>query len=78
MEQKRRGRSTLPSDAALLEINLGGEMVHPVVDRPVADGVPVVLATGYNERDVLARLHHLSRLERPLEPRQVIRAPGGP
>ena len=34
-------------DAAILDINLGGEMVYPVADALRARGVPFIFATGY-------------------------------
>ncbi len=34
-------------DAAVLDLNLGGEMVKPVADHLAAHGVPFLFATGY-------------------------------
>jgi CheY-like chemotaxis protein len=34
-------------DAAVLDVNLGGESVEPVADRLATRGVPFVFATGY-------------------------------
>ena len=34
-------------DGALLDVNLGGEMVFPVADVLIARGVPIIFATGY-------------------------------
>lgn len=34
-------------DGALLDVNLGGEMVYPVADVLIARGVPFIFATGY-------------------------------
>ena len=34
-------------DAALLDINLAGEMVYPVAEALVARKVPIVFSTGY-------------------------------
>lgn len=36
-------------DAALLDINLGGELVYPVADRLAEAGVPFVLTSGYDD-----------------------------
>jgi CheY-like chemotaxis protein len=36
-----------PVDAAVLDVNLGGEAVFPVADRLAAAGVPFVFSTGY-------------------------------
>ena len=42
-------------DAAIVDANLGGESARPVVDALRAGGVPVVLASGYEARE-LSRL----------------------
>ena len=34
-------------DAAVLDVNLGGEKVYPVAEKLVASGVPFVFSTGY-------------------------------
>ncbi len=34
-------------DAAILDINLGGEMVYPVAEALRARGIPFIFATGY-------------------------------
>jgi CheY-like chemotaxis protein len=34
-------------DGALLDVNLGGEMVYPVADALIARGAPFVFTTGY-------------------------------
>jgi CheY-like chemotaxis protein len=34
-------------DAAVLDINLHGEMVHPVADLLIERGIPVLFASGY-------------------------------
>ena len=60
-------------DVALLDVNLGGEMVYPMADRLLAEGVPVILTTGYAERDLPARYAHLPRLEKPVEVAQMVR-----
>lgn len=41
-----------PPDAALLDVNLAGEMVFPVADALAGRGVPFALLTGY-ARDAL-------------------------
>ena len=39
--------STLEFDAAILDVNLGGEPIFPVAEALAARGVPFVFATGY-------------------------------
>lgn len=58
-------------DGAMLDVNLGGELVFPVADRLMAMGVPFALTTGYKEQDILARYAHAPRVGKPVEPRAV-------
>ncbi|HYC02215.1 MAG TPA: response regulator [Azospirillaceae bacterium] len=39
-------------DAAVLDVNLNGETCHPIVDVLRAAGVPMVVATGYDQPDL--------------------------
>lgn len=55
-------------DGALLDVNLGGELVFPVADALTARQVPFVLTTGYPRRGLPARYEHVRRIEKPLEP----------
>jgi DNA-binding response OmpR family regulator len=41
-------------DAALLDVNLGGESVFPLADRLRARGVPLIFSTGYGESGLRA------------------------
>ena len=56
---------------ATLDVNLGGELVYPVVDRLMTEGVPFLLTTGYSERDIPARYAAAPRAEKPVYPRVV-------
>ena len=58
-------------DAAVLDVNLGGEKVYPVADALAAKGVPFMFATGYGtsgvserypERTVIAKPYRLPTL----------------
>jgi CheY-like chemotaxis protein len=40
------------ADGAILDVNLGGEMVYPVADALLARGVPFLFATGYGQYGV--------------------------
>ena len=61
-------------DVALLDINLGGEMVYPVADALGARGVPYVFSTGYDD-GVLNRLYPgIQRCEKPVEFRLLAQA----
>ncbi len=46
-EAMRLAASGPEPDAAVLDVNLGGELVFPVADLLAARGVPVLFATGY-------------------------------
>ena len=61
-------------DGAVLDANLGGAMIWPVLDALTARGVPVVLATGY-DAGVIPKAHaDLPRCEKPVAARDVLRA----
>ncbi len=53
-------------DAAILDINLGGETVYPVADALVRLGVPFVFVTGYGGESVDSRFTQVKRLEKPI------------
>jgi CheY-like chemotaxis protein len=68
--------SSRKPDAAILDVNLGGELVYPVAERLQADAVPLVFATGYgrggvpepwNERPVLRKPFGVDELASALD-----------
>ncbi|WP_426960238.1 response regulator [Muricoccus radiodurans] len=61
-------------DGALLDVNLRGEMVWPVVEVLKDRGVPMVLATGYDSGMIPPAYAHLIRCEKPVEANVVVRA----
>lgn len=53
---------------ALLDINLHGKMVYPVVDLLTRRGVPIALCTGYASAGVIpARYAGLPRIDKPFD-----------
>lgn len=55
----------LPMDAALLDVNLGGEKAFPVADALIARSVPFVFTSGYDD-EVLAKNYALMpRCQKP-------------
>ena len=60
-------------DAALLDVNLNGRMIWPVLDLLAERGVPVVLATGYEAGAVPQAYSHLPRCEKPVMVRDLLR-----
>lgn len=61
-------------DAAVLDINLRGEMVFPVAEALGEKGIPYVFATGYDS-SVLPELYRkIIRCEKPVDPLAVAKA----
>ncbi|WP_132255697.1 response regulator [Methylobacterium segetis] len=58
-------------DAAVLDINLRGEMAFPVADALIARGVPFLFATGYSAGTLPPRYGGLRHCEKPIEPQQI-------
>ena len=61
-------------DAALLDINLGDEMVFEVADLLVERNVPFVFTTGYDSSVIPVRFSHVAHYEKPLNVRHVTQA----
>ncbi|WP_349371948.1 response regulator [Salinarimonas sp.] len=70
----RLTEATPALDAAVLDINLKGEMVFPVADALSARGVPFVFATGYGSEVLPSRYSGRVRCEKPVDPDDVARA----
>lgn len=52
-------------DAAVLDVNLRGEMVFPVADALVDRNIPFAFATGYDQWTLPDRFAAYPRLEKP-------------
>ena len=65
-----------PIDAALVDMNLHGEMAYGVVEALKARGVPIVVATGY---DVVPELEHnvSAFLRKPIRAEALLKAMRG-
>ncbi|WP_262269124.1 response regulator [Microvirga yunnanensis] len=61
-------------DAAILDINLNGEMVFPIMEALTAREIPVVFATGYDRTTVPAQYEDIPRWQKPFDPRAVVKA----
>lgn len=60
---------TVPADVAILDVNLNGELVFPVVDLLIQRGIPVVFTTGYAPEKILPpHLLGLPALQKPYDP----------
>jgi PAS domain S-box-containing protein len=60
--------------AAVLDVNLDGEMVYPVADAVVARGVPFVFVTGYGAEGIERRFSQIPVLQKPIERQMLQRA----
>ncbi|MDO1529851.1 response regulator [Fulvimonas sp. R45] len=60
------------ADVAVLDVNLGGERVFPLIDRLLRDRVPVVLTTGYDPEAIPPAYAALPRLQKPVQARMLI------
>jgi two-component sensor histidine kinase/DNA-binding response OmpR family regulator len=58
-------------DAAVLDVNLGGESVYPVADALATRGVPFVFTTGYGSESIDRRFARTPILQKPID-RQVL------
>lgn len=54
-------------DAAVLDVNLRGDMVFPVADALRTRGIPFVFATGYDEWALPERFSDAPRVEKPFK-----------
>lgn len=61
-------------DAAVLDINLHGEMSFSVADRLIARGIPFVFATGYSTSVLPPRFRRVDICEKPVEPAALAKA----
>ncbi len=61
-------------DAAILDVNLLGEMVFPVADTLAARGIPFAFATGYDPNVIPARHAAIPLLRKPVDPALAARA----
>jgi DNA-binding response OmpR family regulator len=57
-----------PPDAAVLDLNLGGENSLSVAEALSARGIPFLVATGYGAAGLPAHLRHIPVLPKPYDP----------
>lgn len=55
-------------DAAILDVNIGGDKVFPVADLLTRRGVPFVFSTGYGPADLAQRYPGRPLLHKPYRP----------
>jgi DNA-binding response OmpR family regulator len=66
--------STTGIDAAVLDVNLRGELVYPLVDRLLEARVAIVFVTGYDASEIPAAYQQIAVCEKPLAIDKVISA----
>jgi two-component sensor histidine kinase/DNA-binding response OmpR family regulator len=54
-------------DAAVLDINLGGDPVYPLAEVLTAEKIPFVFVTGYGPEELDRRFSHIPILQKPIE-----------
>nr|WP_244755782.1 response regulator [Pseudoxanthomonas helianthi] len=64
-------------DAAILDMNLGGESVYPVADRLLEQGIPFVFTSGYDRDMAPSRYAHAPHCTKPILADEVIAAVAG-
>ncbi|MFC5344515.1 response regulator [Brevundimonas staleyi] len=62
-----------PVDLAILDVDLGGEVVWPLADELMAKGAPILLATGYSRSALPKRYAALPRSEKPTDVIRMVR-----
>lgn len=63
-------------DAAVLDVNLAGEMAYPVGDLLLERQIPLVFATGYDTATIPERFKAVKRCEKPIDMVALIRQIG--
>lgn len=61
-------------DAAVLDLNIAGELVYPVAEALEAKGLPYIFATGYGASDLAEPYRSRVVLEKPFLRRDLLRA----
>ncbi len=55
-----------PPDGAVLDVNLGGELVFALADELLGQGVPLIFTTGYDPSTLPERFAHVPTCEKPI------------
>lgn len=61
-------------DAAILDLNLHGDMASGFVERLAATGLPCLIVSGYAGDAMPASINKVPRLEKPVNPTTAVRA----
>jgi DNA-binding NtrC family response regulator len=60
-------------DAAVIDINLGGERAYPLADALALRGIPFVFATGYDVSAIPPQYAAAPRCEKPLDKKRLLK-----
>src|SRR3954452_17809813 len=66
IEQARRLLKEQQVDAAILDLNLHGEMAYPLVSDLAQRGLPCVIMSGYSPESLPESVRHVPSLEKPV------------
>ncbi len=61
-------------EAAILDINLGGQLTYPVAEVLKERGIPVIFATGYQPAHIASRHKNRRVLEKPYDATALVQA----
>ena len=61
-------------DAAVLDVNIAGELVYPVADELTSLGLPYIFATGYGASGLTEAYRGRPVLEKPFPKKALLRA----
>lgn len=67
IDEALEAAQTADFDIAILDVNLNGQPISPVVDALVARGMPFVFATGYGERGLPEPYRDRPTLKKPFQ-----------
>ena len=54
-------------DAAILDVNIGGELVYPIAEILTAREIPFAFVTGYSEENIDQRFANVRVMQKPVE-----------
>lgn len=72
VEQAKSLFDKRPVDAAILDLNLRGDMAVPLVEELAERGTPCVIVSGYGSASIPESLHRVPSLEKPVNYSRVI------
>jgi DNA-binding response OmpR family regulator len=61
-------------DAAILDVNLGRELVFPLAEQLREQGVPFVFASGYGKEEIPQEFHNYETLPKPYDSKTMLDA----